>query len=292
MAAAALVGLGPVVLGQEAVRGAGPGSSGCLSDGDAADCVSQSDGQSSTGEAPAPTVLRVEPPCTWEMQLVDPTGGRHPGGIHRDPATPGLTPPGPGPTTETWYVWNCDGPAGRRFAWFPTASPPALSAADLVPGVVDRARRSAPAPVLDISPPESAHGVVYIGMFLAIEPVAPFTVRSEAGPVWGQADVTLDSTVWDMGNGDVVECPGPGVPWDGSDLPAAVEGPCGYTYRWPSVPEFTGSAELAYAASVTAVWSVRVTASDGRDELIAPIERRLDYSYPVFEIRTVGVPTG
>ena len=55
------------------------------------------------------------------------------------------------------------------------------------------------------------------------------TVRAEAGPHWAEATVTLASTSWVMGNGDVVDLRGPGVPIVDLDDPG--EGPCGYTYR-------------------------------------------------------------
>lgn len=145
--------------------------------------------------------------------------------------------------------------------------------------------------MLDIAPPPTFHGVVNLGMYLAIEPPAPFTVRSEAGSAWAQADVTLVSTTWDMGNGDVVVCVGPGVPWDGVDDDPA-EGPCGYTYRVPSASQFTGTGGSYYAASVSATWSVRVRTSAGRDDMITPVVRVLAYDYPVYEIQTVGVPAG
>lgn len=221
---------------------------------------------------------------------MDQTGSARPDGIHRY-LDSGFIADFPGPDTETWYAWRCDGPGRTRFAWFPSVSPPRLTAADLLPGVIDRARREAPAPVLNIAPPPTLHGIVNLGMYLAIEPPAPFTVRSEAGNAWARADVALVSTTWDMGNGDVVFCQGPGVPWDGINGDPA-QGPCGYTYRAPSAPRFTGNGQSHYTASVRATWSVRVRTSAGRDDVIDPIVRELRYDYPVYEIQTVGVPAG
>ena len=92
-------------------------------------------------------------------------------------------------------------------------------------------------------------------MWLALQGQDPVTVRAEAGPHWAEATVTLVSTTWDMGNGDVVECDGAGVPIVDFDTPD--EGPCGYTYR-VSAPE-----DDPYELSVAATWQVTYQSSGG-----------------------------
>ena len=46
-------------------------------------------------------------------------------------------------------------------------------------------------------------------------------------------------------------------------METAEQGPCGYTYRWPSAPKFTGTDDLAYHASVTGHWVVTYETSQG-----------------------------
>ena len=135
-------------------------------------------------------------------------------------------------------------------------------------------------PDLDISPLPEAGGVVNLGMWLALQGQDPVTVRAEAGPHWAEATVTLASTTWDMGNGDVVECDGAGVPIVDFDTPD--EGPCGYTYR-VSAPE-----DDPYEMSVTANWSVTYQSSGGPGAA-GSITRTATIAYDVDEIQTIGI---
>lgn len=171
----------------------------------------------------------------------------------------------------------------------PGESLPPPTVDDLVPGAYDEAVRLIPLPVLDVSPPAEFGGVVNFGLWLAVEPVEPVVARAEVGSVWAQATATLTGTTWDMGNGDVVECEGIGDPI--IDLDTDEQSPiCGYTYGWPSAPQFTGTNDLAYHASVTTHWEVRMTGSDGRDVAMDPIDVAFEFSYQVREIQTIGTP--
>ena len=106
------------------------------------------------------------------------------------------------------------------------------------------------------------------------------TVRAEAGPHWAEATVTLASTRWDLGNGDVVECEGPGTPIVDLDTPE--QGPCGYTYRRSS-PE-----DAPYQLGVTATWAVTYRSSGGSGAA-GTIGRTVTVDYDVDEIQTVGI---
>ncbi|WP_231106574.1 hypothetical protein, partial [Streptobacillus moniliformis] len=70
--------------------------------------------------------------------------------------------------------------------------------------------------------------------------------------MWATVTARYESTTWEFGNGDSLTCPGLGTPI--VDLETADAGPCGYTYRWPSAPKFTGTDDLAYHASATGHW--------------------------------------
>ncbi len=85
-----------------------------------------------------------------------------------------------------------------------------------------------------------------LGLWLALVGQEPVTVRAEAGSLWAEATVTLASTTWDMANGDLITCEGPGVPIVDTDT--LDEGSCGHTYRQSS-PE-----DDPYTMSVTATW--------------------------------------
>ena len=106
------------------------------------------------------------------------------------------------------------------------------------------------------------------------------TVRAEAGPHWAEATVTLVSTSWDMGNGDVVTCDGPGVAIVDIDDPS--EGPCGYTYRIVVAGRRTVPA-VGHRNVGGDVPVVRPVGSAGS------IDRTLSVAYDVDEIQTVGI---
>ena len=173
-------------------------------------------------------------------------------------------------------VFNRVCPDGSGFTWVDVT----VTVQDAIDDAVDRARRAVPAPQLDVSPPPEAGGIVNLGVWLAVQEQAPVTVRAEAGPHWAEATVTLASTSWDMGNGDVVECEGAGVPIVDLDDPG--EGPCGYTYR-ASSPE-----NDPFVLSVTATWAVSYRSS-GPSGNAGTIDRTATVTYDVDEIQTIGI---
>lgn len=191
--------------------------------------------------------------------------------------------------TASLYQRVCNG--DNEFVWLPdgVSAVPPPTVDDLAPGALADARRSIPLPELNLSPAPDAGGVVNLGMWLAVEDPVPVTARASAGGVWAQVTASLDETVWSMGNGDVVVCDGAGDTI--ADPTTAEPSPeCGYVYRLASTPEHTGTGELVYRLSVTARWQVRLTGSDGRDVVLAPIETVLEVDYPVREVQTVGGP--
>lgn len=173
--------------------------------------------------------------------------------------------------------------------WVTSASAPPPTVDDLVPGVIDEARNSIPVPVLNMSPAPDVGGYVNLGMWLAIQAPAPVTARAEAGAVWAQVTATLQATTWDMGNGDVVECEGFGDPIVDPDTtePSPI---CGYTYEWPSAPQYTGTDDFAYHLTVTTHWDLQLTGSDRRNVALDPVDIPLEFTYQVREIQTVGTP--
>jgi hypothetical protein len=177
--------------------------------------------------------------------------------------------------TEQVFARECpDGVGG--FTWVDTS----ITVQDVIDDAVDRARRAVPAPTLDLSPSPEAGGIVNLGLWLALAAQDPVTVRAEAGSLWAEATVTLASTTWDMGNGDVVTCDGPGVAIVDTDT--LEQGPCGYTYRQSS-PE-----DAPYTMRVTATWNVSYRSSAGSGS-VGGVDRSLSVDYDVDEIQTVGI---
>lgn len=223
-------------------------------------------------------------PCVWKASTAadgwDPAnyGAGMPaasGYVFGTTAANGITRTFPDGRTEQVFGWECpDGTAGST--WVDTS----ITVQDVIDDAVDRARRAVPTPKLDISPAADTGGIVNLGLWLALVAQDPITVRAEAGSLWAEATVTLTSTTWEMGNGDVVECDGVGVPIVDPDT--FDQGPCGYTYLTSS-PE-----EDPYQLAVTATWTVTYRSSAGSGS-VAPAERTVTVAYDVDEIQTVGV---
>jgi hypothetical protein len=158
---------------------------------------------------------------------------------------------------------------------------------DLIGSAFEQVSARLPAPSLDMNPDPSVGGFVNLGLWLAVTDPGQVSITASAGPVWATVTARYERTVWSMGNGDAVECEGLGVPI--VDLDTVEQGPCGYTYEWPSAPKFTGTDDLAYHASVTGHWAVSYSTSSGRAGSLEPIARTTEFAYQVREIQTVRV---
>ena len=266
---------------------AAKGSDANLPDG----CEQTIDGDTVTVEciepAPNPTpqptgVTGPVRPCRWVPATAadgwDPAGY---GDITPSGYTFGATPSGgvvrifPDGRVEQVFNRECpDGVSG--FTWVDTS----ITIDDVIDDAVDRARRAVPAPTLDLNPPPDAGGIVNLGLWLALAGQDPVTVRAEAGSLWAEATVTLASTSWDMGNGDIVTCDGPGTPI--ADTDTLDEGPCGYTYRQAS-PD-----DEPFVMTVTATWAVTYRSSGGSGS-VGSVDRTASADYDVDEIQTIGV---
>ncbi len=177
--------------------------------------------------------------------------------------------------SEQVFARECpDGVGG--FTWVDTS----ITVDDVIDDAVGRAKRAVPAPTLDLSPSPEAGGIVNLGLWLALAPPDPVTVRAEAGSLWAEATVTLASTTWDMGNGDTVVCDGAGTPI--VDTESVDEGPCGYTYRQSS-PD-----DAPFVLTVTATWAVTYRSSAGSGS-VGTLDRTASVDYDVDEIQTVGI---
>jgi len=249
------------------------------------------------------TATPAPPPCTWTpvtwgdfrfpgvgrppwfRKQMAASGGSLDSAIYRDASAPGGGfKSSSSPNSESLYERSCPGDGGTGRLWVPPAEQ-LPSVEELRADAYERVAAQIPAPGLNMNPEPSVGGVVNIGLWLAVED--PGAVTASAGPRWATVTASYESVSWSMGNGDSVECAGLGVPI--SDLDTVEQGPCGYTYRWPSAPKFTGTDDLAYHNSVTGHWAINYATSDGTSGSLGTVDQAAEFSYQVREIQTVRV---
>jgi len=149
----------------------------------------------------------------------------------------------------------------------------------LIGAAYERVRAQVPAPSLNISPRPEVGVPAQLGIWLAVDDPGQLNVVAQVGPVWAAATARLTGMTWAMGNGDVVECVGLGTPYpEGSGT--YDQGPCGYTYTQ------VGDAGIRQVTA-TANWSVQLTTSTGRNEMLDPVTASTTFDYEVYEIVTV-----
>ncbi len=164
--------------------------------------------------------------------------------------------PGDGP--GRWYQRVCelDGWLVQviTIVWLPD---PVIDAEALAQQALDRTL--IPGPEIRLNPPEGRDQVVNVPTWMWIDPAAwaPVSATASAGGVTVTATATPTTVTWDMGNGDVVVCAGPGTPYDPTVAPDDQRSECTYTYRRSSA----GRAGGAFTMSVTTTWGVTWTVS-------------------------------
>lgn len=184
------------------------------------------------------------------------------------------------PGGEVMYVVRCPPGAGAaQYTWGPVGIEVDRQA--LINEAHDEAVSAIPVPALNMSPRPEVGGIVNLGLWLAVDDPGQINALAEAGPVWASVTARFVGMTWDMGNGDVVNCDGLGVPYpDGSNQ--IEQGPCGYTYT--EQPPIDG-----YAVTATGHWEVQLVTSFGENRMLDPIDRAYTFAYDVDEIITTGV---
>lgn len=187
-------------------------------------------------------------------------------------------------------IWNllyriCE-PDRIQFLWVPEIDPE-----DLAEAARQEVERLLDTPTITLSPGAEASGYVNLETWLAVEPMDD--VSATAGPLppdnlTATTTATAVSIEWVTGDPDVgtLVCDLWGeLPGSGADEPG--QAPCGWTPRYPSTPEF-GIGGGAYVGSVTVVWDVSWSASNGDGGDLGQLRTTTPVSYRVREIQTVG----
>ena len=217
------------------------------------------------------------PQCRWE-RLEDGTGSG------TGSSLPGTRDGAGG--TEVLYFRTCPAPGPSGYVYVPP-----VDVADLRENARRSVERQLPAPALEVSPPAGAGGLIRMQNWLAVAPADDVTATAALGPVWITMTATQDSLVWDMGNGDTVDCDDIGTPApDGADLlddRVNGEAPCGYTYENVSAPQFGANDDLAYENTVTTNWAISWVDYTGTTGTEDDIPRETPWEFQVRQIQTV-----
>jgi hypothetical protein len=139
-------------------------------------------------------------------------------------------------------------------------------------------------PAIATSPPVSKSLFVQVPTWLWIEDSwwRRYDASASAGRVTATVTARPTKTVWSMGDGTVVTCSGPGVPW--SESAGSAEPACGHTYRRSSA----GQPGSAYPIRAEVELDVTWTSNVGVGGSLGSIRRSSTASARVAEIQAVG----
>jgi hypothetical protein len=193
-----------------------------------------------------------------------PSGVEGPGGSYL-PACPGDPPD----TQQT-------------LVWIPDSDAPAAALAQIAVS-----RLSLPAPPVELSPPPPAAQLVRLPTWLWIAPQW-WGQRTAEASVPGATVTAVGTPVevrWDMGDGAVETCTGPGTPYRQAATPAEASPDCGHTYTRSSA----GQPGDAYGVAATVTWEVTWSGAGGSGTE-GPLFSTAELDVPVSEVQTVIAP--
>ena len=141
-----------------------------------------------------------------------------------------LTPGGPGP--GTWYQPSCATTiTSTSLVWVPAGTP--VAALPSIPALLQQAIGQAALvdPTVVLNPPGDQ--VTNLASWLAIQPSqwGAVVASASAGGVTATVTATPEAVLWNLGDGDSITCPGPGVLYDPNEPASAQSTYCSYV--WP-----------------------------------------------------------
>jgi hypothetical protein len=175
-------------------------------------------------------------------------------------------------------------PAGRPVA--AAAAAPAVAPQIDIMTIVRQVYAEVPLalPVPHTSPPVDADQLVGFPMWMWVDEGVWRTFDAHASVAGVTVTVVAQpkSLRWDMGDGTVVSCAGPGTAWvEGGD--ADQRSDCSHIYQYVSAHEPDGR----YHASVTVTWSVSWSASTGEAGTLPDASRSAGFDLNVVERQAV-----
>ena len=202
-----------------------------------------------------------------------------------------------GPTPGGWYSVTCiddvTGASTTRTEWVPdqaVATAPAVDPRQ----VALQAENSLDLPMPSLLFNPSGPSVVNLPTWLWIEPSVwhQYSVTASAGTVSATALATPESVTWQMGDGDVVVCIGPGEPFEVGLPVAAQHTACSFTYRISSLGQPSPDSnpnDAAYTVRATITWNVSWTAQGAPGQgTLPPLATSAESSLRVVQVESVN----
>jgi hypothetical protein len=208
-----------------------------------------------------------------------------------------------GPEPGYWALENCFGPNGKRIpeppVWIVVAKPgnPAPAGVPVapppVPGVVAlQAERQLqlPSATIEMAPPARAFELVNLSTWLWLNPAIwkPYSATASIDGVAATATATPEKVLWNMGNGAIVTCDGPGTPYSAADPNATTD--CSYTWSAPSSIEASGTYDVSATTEWQVSWSAVGAAGGGSLGILAGPAAHV--AVRVSESQAINTPTG
>lgn len=266
-AAAASVAAAVVTIGAASAHAVGTG--GAWTNGEDVGAGAHEDGDEAGGRGRAGSVT-----CRSD-RLTDAEAS-----VAVDMVAIGYVPPAEG--EGAWYrrrCWTADGTiVSAAIVWRPVA----VSASALASDAWDVSR--IPLPDINLNPAEDRDQVVNVATWMWVDTWAPISASASAGGVTVTVTATPSHVEWDMGDGAVEDCAGPGTPYDERRPADAQSTDCSHTYRRSSASQ----ADQRYRIEATSYWHVTWTASTGESGDLGVVGRTSSVRVRVAEIQAVN----
>ena len=186
-----------------------------------------------------------------------------------------------------WFIKRCTNPDGSVSTQFIpveiTDPDPPADPEQLRTRAVEELHL--PSPAIAMSPPGAQ--TVHVASWLWIDDAIwqPHSRSASAGGVTATVTASPIRTLWDMGNGEVVVCDGPGEPYDPAASDPARTSSCSYTY----VNSSAGLPGDAYLVTVTIEWELSWTVAGAPGGGALPgLTTTTSTSVPVGEVQALN----
>jgi hypothetical protein len=179
---------------------------------------------------------------------------------------------------------------GGAVIWLPSGAANAVLALPDPAVLAQQAVRQLDIPSMSVSASPSVNADQLVGLptWLWLEGTWHSIAATAAVP--GEsvtATATPTSVTWNLGDGNTIDCQGPGTPFTSTDLPNAPSPTCGYTYRTSSI----GQPNNAFSITATVSWAVD-WAGGGETGTVPNLDSTTGATLRVADIQSLNIENG